>query len=129
MKIEHLAINVEKPTEMVQWYVDNLGMKIVRANNDANQTFFIVEEGGKVVLEVYNNPASPMPDYKGMNPLMFHIAFSVDDIEGERDRLMAAGAVATGDITPTPAGDRLLFLRDPWNVPLQLVKRAKPLMS
>jgi len=129
MKIEHLAINVEKPTEMVQWYGDNLGMKIARANNDANQTFFIVDDAGQVVLEVYNNPASPMPDYQAMNPLMFHIAFSVDDIHSERDRLMKAGAIAAGDIATTPAGDQLLFLRDPWHVPLQLVKRASPLMD
>ena len=128
MKIEHLAINVEKPTEMVQWYLDNLGMKIARANNDANETFFIVDDAGQVVLEVYNNPASPMPDYATMNPLMFHIAFSVADIESERDRLMAAGAIDIGDIATTPANDQLLFLRDPWHVPLQLVKRATPLM-
>ena len=129
MKIEHLAINVEKPTEMVQWYVDNLGMKIARANNDANETFFIVDDAGQVVLEVYSNPASPMPNYAAMNPLMFHIAFSVTDIEGERDRLAAAGATNVGDISTTPANDKLLFLRDPWSVPLQLVKRATPLLS
>lgn len=129
MKIEHLAINVEKPTEMVAWYVDNLGFKVARNNNDANETHFIVDEGGVVILEVYNNPLSPMPDYQGMSPFMFHIAFSVDDIEGERDRLLAAGAGAEGDITITPAGDQLLFLRDPWNVTLQLVKRVDPLMG
>jgi glyoxylase I family protein len=129
MKIEHLAINVEKPTEMVQWYVDHLGMKVARANNDANETFFIVDDAGQVVLEVYNNPASPMPDYAAMNPLMFHIAFSVADIEGERDRLAAAGAIDVGEIATTPANDQLLFLRDPWSVPLQLVKRATPLLS
>ena len=129
MKIEHMAINVEKPTEMVQWYVDNLGMKIARANNDANETFFIVDDAGRVVIEVYNNPASPMPDYAAMNPFMFHIAFSVTDIESERNRLAAAGAIGVGQITTTPANDQLLFLRDPWSVPLQLVKRATPLMG
>ena len=47
MKIEHLAINVERPTEMVQWYVDNLGMQVARANNDANETFFIADDAGR----------------------------------------------------------------------------------
>ncbi len=128
MRIEHLAINVEQPTKMVNWYIEHLGMKVVRANNDANETHFIVDEAGQVVLEVYNNPLSPMPDYRGMNPLMFHIAFAVDDIEAARDQMTAAGAVPEGDINPTPAGDKLCFLRDPWGVPLQLARRAKPLM-
>lgn len=128
MKIEHFAINVEKPTEMVNWYVEHLGMKIVRAHHDANETHFIVDDAGVVVVEVYNNPASPMPDYRGMNPLMFHIAFSVDDMQSEIDRLVAAGAVQEIEINTTPAGDKLVFLRDPWGVPLQLAQRAIPLL-
>ena len=128
MKIEHFALNIEKPVELVQWYVEHLGMRVVRAANDANQMHFIVDEADRVVIEFYNNPASPMPDYYGMNPLMFHIAFAVDDLEAEHARLIAAGATAEGDINGTPAGDKLAFLRDPWGVPLQLVRRATPLM-
>ncbi|MBZ0298525.1 MAG: VOC family protein [Anaerolineae bacterium] len=128
MRIEHLAINVEEPTKMVNWYVKHLGMTVVRANHDANETHFILDEGGKVVLEVYNNPASPLPDYRGMNPLMFHIAFAVEDIEAAHAQLAAAGASPEGAINATPAGDRLAFLRDPWGVPLQLAKRATPLL-
>ena len=128
MKIEHFAINVERPNEMVQWYLEHLGMKIVRAMNDANGTHFIVDDAGKVVVEVYNNPLSPMPDYRGMHPLMFHIAFVVDDMQAARERLFAAGATPEGDINNTPAGDQLCFLRDPWGVPLQLARRAKPMM-
>jgi glyoxylase I family protein len=128
VKIEHFALNVEKPNEMVQWYIENFGMKVVRAMNDANGTHFFVDEAGKVVVEVYNNPLSPMPDYRGMHPLMFHIAFVVDDMQAARDRLFAAGATAEGDINNTPAGDQLCFLRDPWGVPLQLARRNKPMM-
>jgi catechol 2,3-dioxygenase-like lactoylglutathione lyase family enzyme len=112
----------------VNWYVEHLGMKIVRAHHDANETHFIVDDAGVVVVEVYNNPASPMPDYRGMNPLMFHIAFSVDDMQSEIDRLVAAGAAQEIEINTTPAGDKLVFLRDPWGVPLQLAQRATPLL-
>jgi catechol 2,3-dioxygenase-like lactoylglutathione lyase family enzyme len=128
MEIEHVAINVEKPNEMVQWYVTHLGMRIARAHHDANQTHFVADSANRVVIEVYNNPLSPMPDYRGMNPLMFHIAFATGDIAGERERLIAAGAAPEGSINTTPAGDQLAFLRDPWGVPLQLVQRAKPLL-
>ena len=32
-------------------------------------------------------------------------------------------------ITVTPAGDEMVFLRDPWGVAVQLVKRARPLLE
>ena len=128
MRIEHIAINVEQPTELVAWYGEHLGTKVVRENKAVNQMHFIVDESGKVVLEVYNNPASPMPDYRHMNPLEFHIAFAVDDIEAARQGLIAAGATPEGEIDITAAGDKLAFLRDPWGVALQLVCRAKPMM-
>lgn len=130
MKIEHFAINVEHPVEMVAWYIEHLGMSLVRSNLSLNQMHFIADESGRVVIEIYSNPAAPVPDYQAMDPLVFHIAFAVEgDIEPERDRLIAAGATAYDTVATTPVGDQLLFLRDPWGVPLQLVKRAKPLMS
>ena len=128
MRIEHFAINVEQPTEMVAWYGEQLGMKVIRANKAVNEMHFIIDEADKVVMEVYNNPASPMPDYRHMNPLEFHIAFAVDDIESARQALIAAGATAEGEIDETAAGDKLAFLRDPWGVALQLVCRAKPML-
>jgi hypothetical protein len=32
-------------------------------------------------------------------------------------------------VTITPAGDEMVFLRDPWGVALQLVKRMVPLVE
>ena len=68
-----------------------------------------------------------IPDYAAMNPFTLHLAFSVDDIAGEHQRLLDAGATAEGPIATTPAGDLLAFLRDPWGTPLQLVRRKTPL--
>ena len=44
-------------------------------------------------------------------------------------RLLAAGATTAGDVTITPTGDEMTFLRDPWGLALQLVKRGAPLMG
>ena len=49
-------------------------------------------------------------------------------MEGTRQRLIAAGATAEGDVATTPAGDKLAFLRDPWNVVVQLVQRKNPML-
>ena len=127
MKIEHVALNVKDPVGMAKWYVENLGMKVIRAVDKSPYTRFMADERGQSVIEIYNNPAANVPDYASIKPLVLHIAFLVEDIEGTRNRLLAVGATAEGEISTTEAGDQLAFLRDPWNVSIQLVKRRKPL--
>ena len=111
---------------MAAWYAENLGMRIVMASTAAPYMHFIADDVGSMI-ELYNNPAAPMPDYPNMSPFNFHTAFTATDIEADRDRVVAAGATA-GEITSTPRGDRLLFLRDPWQIPFQFVQRSSPLI-
>jgi glyoxylase I family protein len=127
MKLEHSAINVEDVHATAQWWVENLGMRIVRASDQAPYMTFLGDDAG-TMIELYSNQDVALPDYANLHPTNLHFAFFVEgDIEAERDRLVAAGATLIGDITTTPAGDKLLFFRDPWNVPLQLVKRKEPM--
>jgi glyoxylase I family protein len=129
MRLEHVAIDVAKPIEMAAWYVENLGLSIVRSESVSPFAHFLVDSDGVSVVEIYNNPATTVPDYTSIHPLQLHFAFNVDDIEKEHARLVAAGATAFGPINTTPAGDQLAFLRDPWQVTIQLVKRQKPLLG
>lgn len=128
MKIEHIALNVGNATEQVKWYVEHLGMQIVRQQNDRNQTHFIADDSGQMMIELYTNPDVPLPAYATMEPRELHIAFSVTDMVSERNRLIAAGATAAGDIEETVAGDFLAMLRDPWGVTLQLAQRKNPMI-
>lgn len=128
MHIEHVALNVEDPDAMAQWYVANLGMRIARHVGGPARTCFLADTGDTTLIEIYNNPAAAVPDYAAMDPLLVHIAFSVDDIEAARARLIAAGATPHGEIGTTPAGDQLAMLRDPWGLAVQLAKRAKPMV-
>jgi glyoxylase I family protein len=127
MKLEHVAINVPDPVGQAQWFVEHLGMRIVVANSAPPYMHFVADEAGSM-LELYNNPAAPMPDYANTNPYNLHFAFSSSNIEADRDRMLAAGASLIGDITTSAAGDKLLFLRTPWQVPFQFVQRQKPLL-
>jgi glyoxylase I family protein len=127
MKLEHVAINVPDAQEFVKFFVDNLGMRVVLSNNTSPFMHFIADEAGSM-LEIYSNPAAPMPDYANIHPINLHLAFSSSDIEADRARLLAAGAEAVGEITVTPAGDKLAFFRGPQSVPFQLVQRKKPLI-
>ncbi len=125
MRIEHIAINVKEPAEMTEWYCTNLGMKIVR---DTGQAFFLADESKNTILEIYNNPPDAVPDYASMDPLLFHIAFASDDIVADRKRLIEAGAKPIGEVN-SDNGDTFAVVRDPWGLPIQLVKRKKPMLD
>jgi glyoxylase I family protein len=128
MRIEHIAINVEDPAAMAKWYYENLGMEIVRKGPAPANARFISDTGKNVLLEVYNNPPDDVPDYASMDPLLFHIAFVVDDVEGICRKLISAGATIVNDVSTTPDGDEFGVLRDPWGVPIQFVRRAKAML-
>ena len=81
-----------------------------------------------MMLELYHNPPDAVPDYASMDPLTLHIAFMVDDVEGTCRKLVAAGATVATETTVTDSGDKLAMLRDPWGVPIQFLKRAKPML-
>ena len=83
---------------------------------------FLADDRG-AMIEIYHNPVGAVLDYKPMHPVTLHIAFTVVDIEGERARLIAAGAAPAGEIATTVDGDQIVFLKDPWNFTVQLVKR------
>jgi catechol 2,3-dioxygenase-like lactoylglutathione lyase family enzyme len=128
MRIEHAGLQVSEPAAMGDWYVKHLGFTIKRAADTPVPVRFIADASGKVMLEIYNNPKVPAPDLARADPLYLHIAFTCDDIPGMMKRLIEAGATQHAEIERTPAGDELVFLRDPWGLPIQLCHRAKAMV-
>lgn len=128
MKFEHFGINVPDAAAMAAWYVKNLKMQIVRSIQEPPHMHFLADSTGHVTVEIYTNPIAPVPDYASQHPLVFHIAFAVDDAAATRDALVAAGATVLTD-GKTDAGDHLVMLRDPWGVSLQLCQRAVPMVK
>ncbi len=128
MNIEHMALNVPDPVAMAAWYIAHLDMRVVRKQEHAPFTHFIADVSGRVVLELYQHTKAAMPEYAKLDPLSLHIAFTATDIAAERQRLLAAGATPAGEVVTTESGDVMTFVRDPWHVTIQLVKRVKPMV-
>lgn len=128
MNLEHLGLNHPDPVAAAAWYVKNLGMTVVRKLGPPGLGHFLADTRGQMMLEFYLNATVPIPDYSSLNPFSFHVAFQVDDVAAESKRLLQAGATAEGDISTNDDGDRLAMVRDPWGLPLQLAKRAKPML-
>jgi glyoxylase I family protein len=127
MKIEHLAFNVADPVAVAAWYGQHCGLRVVRHIPHPAQTHFLADSDS-TVLEIYCNPPDQVPDYRNMNPLLFHLALASSDPAADSKRLIAAGAVLVEEIRQAD-GSHLVMLRDPWGVGLQLCKRAKELLG
>ena len=125
MTIENLGLNVEDPQAMADWYCENLGFKVIRQPH-AN-CLFITDGSGNGIIEIYNNAGAEVPDYRKIDPLVFHIAYTSQDVQADTSRLLAAGASLIGEVNTTPAGDVMAFLKDPWGIAIQLAKRKQGL--
>jgi catechol 2,3-dioxygenase-like lactoylglutathione lyase family enzyme len=125
MNFEHFALNVPDVRAAAAWYVAHLGLKVVRARQEAPYTHFLADSSGRVFLELYTNPTDPIPDYPAQHQLRVHFAFAVSEAKVERTRLLQAGATLIVE-EPLPDGTLLIMLRDPWGVPVQLCQRAQP---
>ena len=73
-----------------------------------------------VMLEFYRQPHLPVPDYFSVNSDSA-LAFWADDAWYARP--LAAGATSVGEVVTTGEGDEVAMLRDPWGLPVQLVRR------
>ena len=127
MKLEHFALNVIDPVAMALWYVEHLGLKIVRQVEDAPYTYFLADSSGTILLEIYNNPPEQVPPYSEMDPLLLHVAFVSEDPESDKAVLLSAGAILVEELR-LDDGSHLVMLRDPWGLAIQLCKRAVPML-
>ena len=62
LKFEHFAINVADPPAVAAWYVEHLGMQIVRQGAAPAHMHFLADATGRVVMERYCNPPDDSPD-------------------------------------------------------------------
>jgi len=129
VKIEHVAFQVAEPAAAARWYAETLGFTIKRAESASPFGQFLADDSGTVMLEFYRNPRLPVPDYAAMDPVLLHVALVADDVRATRERLIAAGARPEGDVTVNAGGDELAMLRDPWGLPIQLVRRREPMIA
>jgi len=126
MTFEHFALNVPDARAHALWFVECLGFSIVRQKVDAPFTHFVADSSGRPIVELYSNPSVPVFDFRQTVPLTFHIALIASDARAESARLTAGGATFLTEEN-LPDGGRLIMLRDPWGVPLQLCQRIQPL--
>jgi catechol 2,3-dioxygenase-like lactoylglutathione lyase family enzyme len=127
LSFEHLAINVSDPVAVAAWYVEHLGMEIVRRGDPPVLMHFLADASHRAMIELYTNTSAPTDVYRDLHPAQLHVAFSSADPDADTARLVAAGATLIEHLH-NPDGSHLTMLRDPWGLAIQLAKRAKPML-
>jgi catechol 2,3-dioxygenase-like lactoylglutathione lyase family enzyme len=127
LAFEHLAINVADPVAVAAWYVEHLGMEVVRRGDAPVHMHFLADAARRAMIEIYCNASAPTDLYKDLHPAQLHLAFTSADPDADTARLVAAGAVLVEHLH-NPDGSHLTMLRDPWGLAIQLAKRAVPMI-
>lgn len=123
LRLDHIALQHPQPEAASAWLCLHFGLRVHRVSTSASRARFLRCPGTGVMLEIYRQPEIVVPDYSAMPPAVLHLAFYADDIVAETARLLAAGAGSAGAPGRNSAGDEFMMLRDPWGVPIQLVRR------
>ena len=127
MKLEHIAFNVTDAPAVAAWYVQHCRLQIVRHIPQPNQTHFLADDDNHTLLEIYNNRSAPVPDYREMNPLVFHLALQSENAEVDARRFIKAGCTRHSETRPD-ANSHLIMLRDPWGLAIQICQRSPTLV-
>lgn len=126
MKFEHIAFDVTDPVALAAWYREHLGLKVVLHTAQPSEIHFLTDDVGSFCIEVYRNRAVETPDHHSRDPILFHVAFVVEDPQAEKERLLAAGATFHTEAKRPDA--HVVMLRDPWGIGLQLCRRTTALV-
>ncbi len=127
IRFEHFALNLPEPRAVALWYVENLDCQIVFQLDEEPFTVFLGDQQGRVFWEFYNNPRAGYSPVANTDPLSYHLAFAVEDAEAVRTRVLAAGGAEFAEVR-SESGSRLLMMRDPWGLGLQLCQRIPPFL-
>ncbi|HZG74940.1 MAG TPA: VOC family protein [Paenibacillus sp.] len=119
-KLEHIGIMVKNMDESIAFYTDILGMNLdrrVALNEEVELSFLTFPGQESVEVELIGRFDGSL----SADGIVNHLAFTVDDIEGEIARLQAAG-VSMIDTTPRTIlnGIKIAFFYGPNGEKLEL---------
>lgn len=124
MIFEHFALNIANLGEVVSWYVQHVGLKVVNQQKESPFMTFLADSSNRVILELYHRPDERITNFAEQHPLTFHVAFVSENAKEDRLRLEKRGASFIEEVKKED-GSHLVMLRGPWGLPLQLCQRAR----
>jgi len=127
MRLLHTMLRVGDMQRSIDFYTQNLGMKLLRTadNEEYKYSLAFVGYGDEIdhtVLELTYNWGVSDYEHGGA---FGHIAIGVEDIYGLCDKLKAAGADVYREPGPVKGGKTIIaFVRDPDGYAIELIERS-----
>lgn len=121
LRLHHVALIVSDYERSKAFYTEVLGLPIVaetyREERASWKLDLALENGQLELFSFPNPPARPTrPEACGLR----HLAFSVDDLDAEVDRLTTIGVAVENIRCDTLTGGRFTFFADPDGLPIEL---------
>lgn len=124
-KVHHIAVICSDYQRSLDFYTQVLGFRILaehyRKERQSYKTDLAL--GDKYVIELFSFPSPPRrathPEATGLR----HLAFEVENLEGEVCELNRLGIAHEEVRTDEFTGKRFLFLQDPDGLPIELYER------
>jgi catechol 2,3-dioxygenase-like lactoylglutathione lyase family enzyme len=113
-KLNHLHIKTKDPKQTAQFYVDNMGAKVVA--EIGNRGLRLDLHGLTINLTTHVEGQTRQQQY-GME----HFALNTDDMDGTLAKLKANGATVLEEMT-NANGRRICFLEGPDGVQLEIIE-------
>ncbi len=124
-KVHHIAIICSDYQKSKHFYVDVLGLDIMtEIFREERQSYKLdLALNGEYIIELFSFPTPPerpsRPEAQGLR----HLAFEVDDVTLERQRLMDKGISVEPIRTDEFTGRKFTFFADPDDLPLELYEK------
>ncbi len=117
----HVAIIVSDYQKSREFYVDKLGLPVLRENfRQARGDWKLDLKLGDMELEIFSAPNAPLrvtgPEARGLR----HLAFRVADVEAAVAWLNGMGIETEPIRLDSYSGRKFTFFRDPDSLPLEL---------
>ena len=107
--IEHIGIAAKDSTALKNWYMDIFNMTVVSDNGRGG--YFIAAPNG-VQIEIYLANSEGDRNYDNLTSGLRHIAFLVEDFDGEYERLKGKNVNFVGEPSVKEKFSNLFF-KDP----------------
>ena len=124
-KVHHIAIICSDYQKSKHFYVEVLGLEILNeVYREERQSYKLdLALNGNYIIELFSFPNPPKrpsrPEALGLR----HLAFEVDDVNIERQKLMEKGVNVEPIRTDEFTGRKFTFFADPDNLPLELYEK------
>ena len=121
----HIAIIVSDYERLKQFYTEVLGFSILAENYRAErQSFKLDLKGpGAMQIELFSFPNSSARVSRPESCGLRHLAFTVDNLDQEVDRLRALRVFCEAIRVDEYTGKRFTFFTDPDGLPLELYEQ------